>query len=146
MRHKTQKRVGRHSSISLEFPAPKENGGLDIAEPAVNLTPKRKPAAFSLERKLQLQLNYSRRRIRSQNRTEHRRWRRNGPYDLSEPGVRNIRNRSVEIGMVEYVEELCPNHEVHPLPDLRVLHDREVRIPVVWAADCVSPDVAERGW
>ena len=52
--------------------------------------------------------------------------------------------RQRKIGMVEDVEELRPQLQIHSLEDLSVLADRKIYIPELRPIDFVSSEVAER--
>jgi hypothetical protein len=99
-----------------------------------------------LEAELQFGLNYSRRRIGAQPRSEGRRGRIDGGHDAAEQGrVADVRDRSLEIGMVEHVVELRTesNLPFFPARNFGLLHKREVAVEVVGATELVTRHIAK---
>jgi hypothetical protein len=51
--------------------------------------------------------------------------------------------RQSEIRMIEDVEKLRPELQIHPLEKLRIFAHREIHIPETWAIDFIPAQVAE---
>src|SRR5579862_5641370 len=99
--------------------------------------------AIPLEHELQLKLHQPWRRVRTKYRSEDGRWRRHGVDDLAEPRIGSVRHRRFEVRVVKDVKELRSQDHLCALGNLGVLHQREIRVPVIRTPESVPANVAE---
>src|SRR5690242_2352717 len=64
--------------------------------------------------------------------------------DRAEGGARDLRVRNAEIGVVQNVEELRPELQPRPLPNVEVLVDGEIPLVELGRTKRIAPHIAER--